>query len=287
MDAIWYIYIDRMDEDMISISEREFRTLADYMKRQYGIDLPPYKKNLVQGRLYGVLNDKNFRSFEELYNYVISDPSGEAAVLLVNKLTTNHTFFLREAQHFDYFKSHVLPYIVSLEKRTKDVRLWSAGCSSGEEPYTLQMILSEYFGTEKMFWDTSILATDISTKALQKALEGTYSDEEIEMIPPIWKKKYFKSIGESKNKIIDKIKKDVVFRRFNLVSADFPFRKKFHGIFCRNVMIYFDRETKKRLVDKFYELTEPGGYLFIGHSESLERSETKYKYIMPAVYRKE
>jgi len=131
------------------------------------------------------------------------------------------------------------------------------------------------------------LATDISVNVIQKAKAGIYSNERIEGVPEAWKRKYFRKVDENNWAVVDSIRNEVIFRIFNLMNTVFPFKRKFHVIFCRNVMIYFDQQTKMELVNRFYEYTEPGGYLFIGHSESLNRDETKYKYVMPAVYRKE
>jgi len=271
---------------MITITDKEFKQLADYIYVNYGIYLKEEKRSLVMGRLFNILIQNNFRNFSEYFNYVISDRTGKAADTLIEKITTNHTFFMREADHFDFFKDKVLPYLASTVK-DKDLRIWSAGCSSGEEPYTLAMIIDEFFGKEKMFWNTKILATDISGKVLESAKEGVYSNDEIATLPAAWRLKYFKNIDCENSVIVDKIKEEVIYRKFNLMDRTFPFKRKFHVIFCRNVMIYFDAESRKELARKFYDLTEHGGYLFIGHSESLNRLETKYKYIMPAVYRKE
>ena len=271
---------------MLTITDKEFRELADYIKINYGIHLKEEKQSLITGRLHNVLAQKNFNSFSEYYKYVISDKTGEAVVTLIDKITTNHTFFMREVDHFYYFRDKVLPYLASTV-REKDLRIWSAGCSSGEEPCTLAMITDEFFGKEKMWWDSKVLATDISGKVLGEASKGIYSNEKIAALPSNWKLNYFKKLDNEKSVLIDKIRNEVIYRKLNLMDQVFPFKKKFHVIFCRNVMIYFDNKTKWELINKFYDLTEYGGYLFIGHSESLNREETKYKYIMPAVYRKE
>jgi len=270
---------------MLAMTENEFKKLADYIKSNYGIYLKKEKQALVSGRLYNILLQNNFSSFSEYYDYVVSDKTGEAAMTLINKITTNHTFFMREADHFFYFRDEVLPFLRDT-LNDKDLRIWSAGCSSGEEPYTLAMIIDEFFGSEKRNWDTKILATDISTKVLTIAQKGVYGNDEIAPLPAYWKLNYFKKLDNEKSIIVDRIRNEVIYRKFNLMENVFPFKKKFHVIFCRNVMIYFDAETKQKLINKFYDLTEYGGYLFIGHSESLNREETKYKYIMPAVYRK-
>lgn len=272
---------------MFNITEKEFKRLAEYMKSYYGINLKSEKKSLVIGRLQNVLSQGQFDSFSSYFDYIHSDQSGEAVATLINKLTTNHTFFMRESEHFMYFKEEILPYLASSEALKRDLRIWSAGCSSGEEPYTLAMIMADYFGASKGLWDTKILATDISTNVLEKAKQGVYSRESLSALPKHWLMNYFNRLNDREYIISDIIKKEVIFRKFNLNTMDFPFKKKFHVIFCRNVMIYFDSETKRQLVNKFYEITEPGGYLFIGHSESINRGETGYKYIMPALYRKE
>ena len=270
----------------ITISDKEFWQLSRYIKANYGINLKEEKRALVMGRLHNVLVQNNFKSFSEYFNYVMADKTGNAANTLINKITTNHTFFMREADHFNFFRDTVLPYLVSRAK-DKDLRIWSAGCSSGEEPYTLAMIIDDYFGKDKKWWDTKILATDISSKVLDEAKQGKYENEELASIPPHWRLKYFKKYDSEKSVIVDKIKNEVIYRKFNLIDEVFPFKRKFNVIFCRNVMIYFDSPTKHKLVNKFYEHMEPGGYLFIGHSEALNRDETKYKYLMPAIYRKE
>lgn len=271
---------------MITITDKEFSKLADYIEANYGIHLRKEKQTLVMGRLQNVLVQNNFDNFSDYYDYVIADKSGEAVITLIDKITTNHTFFMRETDHFFYFRDRVLPDLKNTLKN-RDLRIWSAGCSSGEEPYTLAMIIDEYFGEEKALWDAKVLATDISSKVLGEAVKGIYRDEEIAPLPFSWRLNYFKKYDGEKSVIIDKIKNEVIYRKFNLMDEVFPFRRKFHVIFCRNVMIYFDTKTKIMLVNKFYDILEQGGYLFIGHSESINREETGFKYVMPAVYRKE
>lgn len=270
---------------MLSIKDCELKKLVGYIKFNYGINLER-KRNLIEGRLSNIIIRKGFNNFEKYMEYVFSDRTGKEMTLLINNLTTNHTFFMREWSHFEYYSKQVLPYIKSSVK-DKDLRVWSAGCSSGEEPYTLAMLNQDYFGEQKELWDTKILATDISVKALEKAEKGMYPAEALDNMPPVWRLSYFDKIDKNNYRITEKIKKEVIFRIFNLMDNVFPFKRKFHVIFCRNVMIYFDYETKMELVKKFYEYTEPGGYLFIGHSESISREDTGYRYIIPAVYRKD
>ncbi|PKM78721.1 MAG: chemotaxis protein CheR [Firmicutes bacterium HGW-Firmicutes-15] len=272
---------------MISISTKEFIQLANYMRSNYGINLKMEKKYLVVGRLQNLLAEKKMNSFTDYFEYVLSDKTGQALTMLINKLTTNHTFFMREREHFDYFRSTALPNWANSQAISKDLRTWSAGCSTGEEPYTIAMIIADYFGDQKEKWDTRILASDISEQAITSAGEGIYLNEQMAVLPNKWQRNYFVKIDDDRSEVVDRIKQEVIFRRCNLMSEVFPFKKKFHVIFCRNVMIYFDTPTKNELVNKFYEATESGGYLFVGHAESLDRNETRYKYIIPAVYRKE
>ena len=183
------------------------------------------------------------------------------------------------------FRDHILPELKQ-RVRNKDLRIWSAGCSTGEEPYTLAFFIDEFFGKEKALWDTKILATDISTRVLDYAVKGVYSVDSVKNLPNHWLRNYFRK-HESGYEIVDRIKREVIFRKFNLMDRIFPFKKKFHIIFCRNVMIYFDKQTKAELIRRFYDAMEYGAYLFIGHSESINRGESPFKYVMPSVYRKE
>ncbi|WP_099468757.1 CheR family methyltransferase [Konateibacter massiliensis] len=270
---------------MKPITEKEYTQLAEYIRNNYGINLKEEKKTLVTGRLNNVLIQYGFESFTEYYDFLMRDKSGEGVKTLLNKITTNHTFFMREVNHFYYFRDYTLPMLK--EKVTdKDLRIWSAGCSSGEEPYTLAMLIDEYLGKDALLWDAKILATDISSFALDKAKKGIYTNEEVHPLPPAWKLNYLKKMDHNHFVITDKIKKEIIYRKFNLMEETFPFKRKFHVIFCRNVMIYFDVNTKRNLIQKFYESLEYGGYLFIGHSETIDRDESPFKYVIPSVYRK-
>jgi len=271
---------------VISITKQEFKKFAEYIENNYGIHLKEEKQAILISRLNNELVNSNFKNFTQYFDYVRSDQSGNALVTLVNKITTNHTFFMREADHFYYFRDKVLPFLASTVKN-RDLRIWSAGCSSGQEPYTLAMLIDDYFKNAKSMWDTKILATDISSKVLGEAVEGIYSKEEVESLPALWRLNYFQKLNNGHYRIIDDIKREVIFRRFNLMEKVYPFKKKLHTIFCRNVMIYFRHNTKVELINKFYDVMEYGGYLFIGHTESINRSDTRFQYIMPGIYRKE
>lgn len=209
---------------MITISDEEYAKLTDYMYRNYGIKLGEHKKALVVGRLQSVLMQNNFRSFSEYLDYVFSDKTGNALITLINRITTNHTSFMREPEHFNFLRDKVLPYLVNTVK-SKDLRIWSAGCSNGAEAYTIAMVLQEFFGSEKPLWDTRILATDISQKVLDTAKKGEYSNKDIATVPPHWKNKYFDVVDDEKVVVSDRIKNEVIFRSFNLMNEVFPFKK--------------------------------------------------------------
>lgn len=274
--------------EFIEITNEEFKLIRDLIYKNIGINLTEEKRSLVNGRLQKILRKFGFKTFKEYYNYVLSDKSGEALSELANTISTNHTFFGREIDHFEYFVDVVLPEIEERCKKSNnfDIRIWSAGCSSGEEPYTLIMLMMEYFGKDYKRWSAGVLATDISVNALEKAKGGIYPDERVRPMPDVLKKKYFNHLPNGDWEIIPEVKREVTYRRFNLMNDVFPFKKPFDVIFCRNVMIYFDNPTRETLVDKFFKHTANNGYLFIGHSETLNRDATKYKYLKPALYKK-
>jgi chemotaxis protein methyltransferase CheR len=271
---------------VINITLKEFRLLSEYIEAQYGIHLRDEKQSLLAGRLQNVLVQLGFDSFTQYYDYLITDKSGDAGIVLVDKISTNHTYFMRETKHFYYFRDKVLP-ILKNTVIDKDLRIWCAASSTGEEAYTLAMLVDEFLGKDKMWWDAKILATDISTSVLDTAKKGIYSNEQLSPLPSGWKSQYLNKYDNENSTFTDKIKNEVIFRRFNLMENVFPFKKKFHVIFCRNVMIYFDNKTKELLINKLYDMLNYGGYLFIGHSESINRETSRFKYICPAVYRKE
>lgn len=269
----------------LNITDKEFDLISSYIKNNFGISLKHEKKSLVVGRLQQVLMQLGFNTFTEYYNYVINDPTGQASTKLINQISTNHTYFMRESSHFDFLKQVALPQLAS-KIINRDFRIWCAGCSTGEEAYTLAMILEDFFPQQIMGWDKKLLATDISTQALEKALKGSYTNEALSTLPASWRNRYLIMKDKHSSVFTQSLKNEIVFRKYNLMSPMMPFRKKFHIVFCRNVMIYFDLATKNRLIQQFYEAIEPGGYLFIGHSESLESHKFGFEYVKPSVYRK-
>lgn len=267
---------------MIRLTDQEFNFIVNFMKSNYGINLIN-KRQLIESRMNNTLTQKNFKSFSEYFE-VIKGQNKEEIALLINKLTTNHTYFMREPQHFNFLKNTVLPYHEKHNSK-RDIRIWSAGCSSGEEAYTTVMITKDYFGSNAVNWDTTILATDISTQAMAQAQSKIYDEESLKDIPASYKTKYFKKRADDLYDLSDAVRKEVVFKVFNLMDK-FVYKKPFDIIFCRNVMIYFDQKTKNELINKFYDALAPGGYLFIGHSESIQKETTKFRYIQPSIYQK-
>lgn len=267
------------------LTDEEFWRIVNYLKPKYGIDMT-HKKIIINGRLEVYLKNHGYATVSSFLDDMERDVTGSLEATLVNLLTTNHTFFMREFEHFEFFKTVVLPELRQKEQRRKDLRIWCGASSTGEEPYTIAMVLMDFFGLEHNQWDTKVLATDISTKVLQHAVAGIYDREQLENLPQQWKRRFFKDVpGENKCRVTDELRNEVLFRQFNLMEP-FPFRRQMHVIFLRNVMIYFDPQTKNELVRKLYDLLEPGGYLFIGTTETLDRGCTPFHMIKPSIFRK-
>lgn len=268
---------------MLNISDQDFHRLVNYVKSNYGIDLSQ-KRQLISGRLSNTITNMGYSDFTGYVDHIVSGKNAKDNEIMLNKLTTNYTYFYREKTHFDYFRDTILPYIVKTKEKNRVMSIWSAGCSSGEEPYTISMYLKEYFGAKASQWDTRILATDISRKILTSAVTANYSSESVSTLPASWQQKYFVKSGNGYS-VTPALKQNVIFKTFNLMDP-ITFKKKFDLIFCRNVMIYFDQATKDALVRRFYNATLPGGHLFIGHSEGLTKATCPYEYVQPAIYRK-
>jgi chemotaxis protein methyltransferase CheR len=276
------------ESPLMSMTDREFQQLRDLVYARLGINLTAKKRSMLTGRLQKLLRTSGFKSFQDYYDYLVNEPGRDAMTELVNRVTTNYSFFYRGKSHFEFFIQRAFPEILSIlrKRNSRDIRIWTAGCSTGEEPYMIIMLMMDYLAGEYGLWDGGILATDISEKALKFALEGIYPEERTKEIPTQLRLKYFNKLADGQLAVKDSIKKEVVFRRFNLKNDHFPFKKPLQVIFCRNVMIYFDKQTRDKLLQQFHEVTERGGYLFIGHSETLGREQQFYRYIMPAVYQK-
>lgn len=282
-------YKEIKTNDFINITDEEFNMLKDYIYKHIGINLTDQKKALVTGRLQKSLRKHKLKNFKEYNEFLKADKSGRELSELANNISTNHTFFGREKEHFDFFFQKTLPEIKARHEllNNNDIRVWCAGCSTGEESYTILMNMMEYFSPNYHNWNAGLLATDISLRALEIAKKGVYSKDKLDKINPTWVKRYFLDNGDGNYEVKDILRKETTFGRFNLMNPKFPFKKKFDAIFCRNVMIYFDKPTRDKLVNKFYDLLVNGGYLFIGHSETISRGATKFKFIKPALYQKD
>jgi len=262
----------------------DFEKISQLVYKQCGINLHEGKKELVKARLGKRLKEGNFKSFADYHRYVTTEEGINELVAMIDSLSTNLTSFFREERHF--YKLHeILPEITGSSSRGR-LRVWCAGCSTGEEPYSLAMTLKEVLNGRGA--DLKIMATDISTMVLRTAAVGIYSVDRVKKIPQPLLRKYFQ-IGQGKWQGNYRVKKDlrnmVEFMRFNLMEKP-SFAEPFDVIFCRNVMIYFDKETQNGLVDRFYNGLKEGGYLFVGHSESLTGLTHRFKYVEPSVYRK-
>ena len=265
----------------MTISEADFKRLVTFMQGTYGIDLSQ-KKQLITGRLSPAIRKLGYQSFGEFVNHVLEKKQNDEITLVLNKLTTNYTFFMREKEHLDVFCKRIIPDIVRRHQRDKCLAIWSAGCSSGEEPYNITMFLYDYLGTQAKDWDTRILATDISAQALTKAKAGVYTLPDT--IPADWKKKYFTANKDGTHTVTSAVRNNVIYQTFNLMDP-IKFRRKFDVIFCRNVMIYFAQPTKDALVRRFYDATVPGGYLLISASENLGQN-MPYRRLATATFQK-
>ena len=268
---------------MTTLSDKDFMRLATFIHSNYGINLFK-KKSLIESRLNTTIGNSGFDDFTGYIDHILSKKNTNDIETMLNKLTTNYTYFMREPAHFDFFKNTILPQLVS-QKKDKVMSIWSAGCSSGEEPYTISMIIKDFLGAQASAWDTRVLATDISQNVLSTATNASYPASSLQNLPPTWKQKYFVKAAEDKYTVAPIIKSNVIFKTFNLMSP-IQFRMKFDVIFCRNVMIYFDAPTKDALINRFYDATAPNGYLLIGHSESVNKEKTQYRYLQPATYQK-
>jgi chemotaxis protein methyltransferase CheR len=265
----------------MEISDKDFHRLADFVHANYGIDLSQ-KQQFIAGRLSTTLRHRGYKTFAQFVEHLITTQEPDEITLLLDKLTTNYTFFMREQGSWDFFKDTVLPDIVQRRSREKTLAIWSAGCSSGEEPYNISMYLLDFLGKKAKEWDTRVLATDISTQAMSAAKKGIYNLPET--VPLEWKLKYFIPQSDGSYEVAPILRNNVIFKPFNLMNP-IRFRTKFDVIFCRNVMIYFDFPTKSALVRRFYDATNPKGYFLIGCSENIGL-DVPYRKLSTAVYQK-
>lgn len=274
------------------LSQADFARLSQFVYRTAGITLPPAKRVMVETRLRNRVTELGVGSFHAYCNYVLHSGGESEITPMLDRITTNKTDFFREPAHFSFMTATAVPAMQALHWSgvRKPLTAWSAGCSSGEEPYTLAIVLAEYAETQSQArFRYAITATDISTRMLEKAREATYSMASISPIPESLRRRYLLRSSDRNPPVVRicrQLRSTIQFRQLNLLDATYGFDAPFDLILCRNVMIYFDRATQQRVVDKFISHLRPGGYLFLGHSESLNGLDTPLGMVAPSIYRR-
>lgn len=272
-----------------NLSDGLFQKFSQLVYEQCGINLHEGKKALLQARLNKRLRMTGIESYEEYYDLITSAADAGEFVHFLDTISTNLTYFFRESQHFDFLEQVALPELIERKQKARDsrIRIWSAGCSTGEEPYSLAMCLLGNL-PQPAKWDFRILATDISTRVLEAASGGVYSEDKVQKVPVALRQGNFHKIsngnGRPAYEIASHVKRIVTFQRLNL-KEPYPLKGPFDFIFCRNVMIYFDKKTQEELVNRMARFLGPGGYFCVGHSESLTGLSHKLTYVKPAIYR--
>lgn len=273
----------------IEMSDMEFRRFSEFIRERFGIHLTPIKKTMLTSRLLKRLRHLNMSRFSDYYDYLMSRQGQENEVThMIEVVSTNKTEFFREPVHFDFLKNVVLPGLVPRKKKQvlRKINVWSAGCSSGEEPYTLAIVLAEFLGFYQEI-QFSVLATDVSQRMLKTAERAVYDKEVINKIPPHQVLRYFMRGVRSETgflRVVPELRKYVTVRYFNLMESFSTLPTKMDCIFCRNVMIYFNRDTREALVNKFYHQLKEGGYFFVGNSETIKGLNTPFKQVRPTIY---
>jgi chemotaxis protein methyltransferase CheR len=278
---------DTVQMNIRKIGDKEFRQLSEFIETEVGIKLPPAKRSLLESRLQKRLKKLDILNFSDYCDYVFSTTEGATEVLeMIDAVTTNKTDFMREPAHFEYMVHSALP---ELAKSRETLKLWSAACSSGQEPYNMAMFMEEYNSSNVPF-GYHVTATDISKSSLDKARRAVYQMRDVEVVSDIFKKRYFlKSKDPSKTAVRIKpdIRKMVSFQEINLMKENYGLKAKFDIVFCRNVLIYFNKENQMNVIQRILDHMTVGGYLFLGHSESLAGMRNQLISVGSSVYRKE
>jgi chemotaxis protein methyltransferase CheR len=278
-----------MDDNLLNIynitlSDKEFLRLSNFIQSNYGIKMPPAKKSILQGRLHKRLRKLQITDFKTYVDYVFSEKGKDEIIHMMDVVSTNKTDFYREPVHFEILKEVILPDIYN--KNIKKINVWSAGCSSGEEPYTIAIVLND-FKLKKQGFDYQIIATDISTQMLKTGADAIYPKERIEMIPLDIKKRYFlksKDRTKPKVRIVKELRNKVKFQRLNFMDNIYKINESFDIIFCRNALIYFERQNQEAVINKLSNKLNTGGYFFLGHSESITNMNVPLKALQPTIY---
>lgn len=281
--------MDMLTTQDVVLTDKDFIMISDLVYKHCGINLHDGKKELVRARLSKYLRSGKFRNFSDYIKHVLEDRTGEEFSKFIDVISTNLTSFFREVQHFEFLKDRLIPEILQRKQKNRDfrIRAWSAGCSSGEEPYSIAITLLDSVKDQGR-WDIKVLATDISTRMLRSAKTGIYDSKRIEPVSPQQKNRYLmmhKEKGQKLFEVVPELRNTIFFNYLNLMQ-DWPVKGPLDFIFCRNVMIYFDKKTQQKLVNRFYDILGPGGMLFTGHSESLTGIQHKFNYVQPTIYSK-
>ncbi len=272
------------------LSDSQFLQLSEFIHTNVGIKMPAEKRLMVQSRLANRLKVLGINNYDDYLKFTFSNTAqgSEEIALMINAITTNLTVFFRENSHFEYLSNVVLPELA--QQKVKKVELWSAGCSSGQEPYTLSIVMQEFIRqNQNSINDYSILATDISSKVLDKAIDAVYPMNEVENLSYDIKKRYFLKSKNQENptvRVKPETRQKVNFARLNFMDSSYPKTTQKNVIFCRNVLIYFDKKTQESVVRKLLEHLAPGGYLFLGHSETIFGMDLPLKTVGPTIFKK-
>jgi len=272
------------------LSPKTFARFAQFITGELGIKMPESKLSMVQTRLLRRVRELQLNSVEQYSEYFFTSSNAQEREHFINAITTNKTDFFREAEHFDFLTRKALPSLNRTAGYRPASRLtaWSAGCSSGEEPFTLAMVLSEY-GLQHPGFDFAILGTDVSTRVLELARTGIYRESQTAPVPPELQRKYLLQ-GRDKSqclvRVVPELRRKVTFHRLNFMDEDYGIGDMFHMVFFRNVLIYFDKPTQEAVINKICRNLAPGGYFFAGHSESLADLDTDLSCVQTAVFRK-
>lgn len=268
---------------MIKLNDREYRIFVSFIREKFGINLDG-KRDLIESRLAYDIERNGYNSFTSYIELLMANPAGVECQKMVNRITTNHTYFFREDEHFRHLQKIVIP---ELAKRcnTYDFNIWSAASSSGQEAYTAAMVTDGEIKKLKLNWSWSVVGSDISTNALSKAKLGVYPLSEMDAVPAAYRNYCDVKPDKTAFEISSELCKNTSFRMQNLVEP-LPYKNQFDVVFCRNVMIYFDKPTREKLIASIYQTIKPGGYLYVGTTESIGRKIKDFKYIAPALYRK-
>ncbi len=274
------------DNQIAPLNDADFTKLSNFIYVNYGIKLPLSKKIMLQSRLVSRLKINGIKSYADYTKYVLSGEASESEIVnMIDLVSTNKTDFYRESAHFDFMKEVILPDFLASESR-QPMKIWSSASSSGEEAYTIAIVISEFIENNRKI-DFEILGTDISSRILDKAKMGIYPMDRVDVIPLSQKKKYLLRSKDQENpmvRIVPSLRAKARFQRLNLMDTSYNVPKDFDIIFCRNVLIYFDRETQEKVINKLCMHLKPGGYFFLGHSESISGIDVPLKPLKPTMF---